>query len=203
MGYIEIEVDGRILKIKEGQTLLQIIRKAGGFLPTWCSAAPNRGSSACRLCMVRVEGSTNLVSACDTQALNGMQVRVGDPDLIDTRKTIMEMILSDHGPCTDPYCKVEELAKSLGVSKPRFRPSIQSEDLASINFGYIGYNQSICVHCDRCIEICQKPGAIERTGRNQKPGVQITTHGSKTTSKCTGCGDCVATCLSGALFLTD
>ncbi len=203
MKKIEIEIDGRMIKVREGRTLLQIIRGSGGFLPTWCSAGPNQGSSACRLCVVRVDGRTKLVSACDTIATAGMRVRVSDPDLINTRKAIMEMILTDHGSCDDPHCKVMELARSLGVKNPRFQPSIQSEDLESADFGYIGYNQSICVHCDRCIEVCQKPGAIERTGRNHEPGVKITAHSSKIQDKCTGCGDCVATCLSGALFLTD
>jgi len=195
---IRLNIDDRETGVPEGATLLEAARKLRITLPTLCSMGGRNDRAACRLCLVRVDRSPQLVSACSTPARAGMRVVTGDPQIIAARRVIAELTLAEHGQCGRADCEVERLAASLGVTRSRFRAH-RAEPAADMGSDYIDVDAALCVHCDRCIRACSRD-VIGRCGRGATVGSSFGVHaGSLAQSDCTQCGDCVHACPASAL----
>jgi NADH dehydrogenase/NADH:ubiquinone oxidoreductase subunit G len=194
---IKLFIDGKAYRIREGIRLLDAIRAVGIALPTLCDLPgfPFRG--ICRLCMVRIKGTSLPLLSCSTIAKEGMVINTCSPDLQTNRKLLMEFVLAEHGECGREDCPVENLAKKFGVKKSRFQARRLSEpDHLSSN--YLKVQRGLCVHCDRCIRACPH-GIIGRIHRGNRISIAFDYDNPVDKSNCIGCGDCIAVCPSGAI----
>ena len=194
---IKLFIDGKTYTVREGVRLLDTIRAIGIALPTLCDLPgfPFRG--ICRLCMVRIKGTSLPLLSCSTIAKEGMVVNTRSPDLQTNRKLLMEFVLAEHGECGREDCPVEDLAKRFGVNKSRFQATRLTEpDHLSSN--YLKVQRGLCVHCDRCIRACPH-GIIGRIHRGKKITITFDYDSSVDKSNCIGCGDCIGVCPSGAI----
>jgi NADPH-dependent glutamate synthase beta subunit-like oxidoreductase/formate hydrogenlyase subunit 6/NADH:ubiquinone oxidoreductase subunit I/ferredoxin len=100
-----IEVDGRQLTGRAGQTILEVCRDNGIEVPTLCYEPKLPGFGACRMCVVEVEGEDTPPISCSRDAEAGMKVSTQTPRLRQVRKTNLELIFSDHNAYCLPPCQ--------------------------------------------------------------------------------------------------
>jgi NADPH-dependent glutamate synthase beta subunit-like oxidoreductase/formate hydrogenlyase subunit 6/NADH:ubiquinone oxidoreductase subunit I/ferredoxin len=100
-----IEIDGRQLTGRAGQTILEVCRDNGIEVPTLCYEPKLPGFGACRMCVVEVEGEATPPISCSRDAEAGMKVSTQTPRLRQVRKTNLELIFSDHNAYCLPPCQ--------------------------------------------------------------------------------------------------
>lgn len=208
---INLNINGQKVAVEEGQTILNAAKKLGIKIPTLCHMelecfGKENKVGSCRICMVEVEGRRNLAPACCTPATEGMTVRTDTLKAISGRRTILELILSDHPNdclrCPQSMdCELQSLARELNVT------SISYEGEQSTYHKEIA-NKSIirdldkCIMCRRCETMCndiQTVGILSGVGRGFNAVVAPTLGRSLGETKCVFCGQCVSVCPVGAL----
>ena len=188
---VTLTLDGRRVETRGDQTLLELARAHGAFVPTLCYLGREKAPSACRLCLVQVEGSSKLINACDTPIAAGMVVDTTSDAVIQARRRVMQGLLRMHGLCGDPGCEVERQAARLGVAWDNTAPPTVLGLRALTE--HLVEQQDLCVRCNRCVASCGERGAIVM----QKIGPERLMHIDP--AKCTDCGDCLNICPSNAL----
>ena len=122
---LTIEINGKKLEATKGETILTVARRNGIEVPTLCHMEGLMPSGACRMCVVDVEGSPNLLTACSYPVADGMKVRTHSPRALETRRTIVQLLLANHPDdclyCSrSSNCDLQGLARDLGVSRREY-----------------------------------------------------------------------------------
>ena len=200
-----VTIDGMEAPINGERNLLELIRKSGIELPTFCYHSDLSVYGACRLCIVDIEGR-GIQGACSTPPEPGMKVRTRTQELREIRKITIELLLANHNQnCpTCPkngHCQLQDLARKLGVSEVRFKPVHQPEpsDLSSPS---IVRDPNKCVLCGDCVRFCseiQGIGAIDFAYRGHDAAVIPAFGKPMGEGECVNCGQCAAVCPTGAL----
>ncbi len=203
-----ITVDGIPVPIEGESNLLEVIRKAGIQLPTFCYHSDLSVYGACRMCMVENEWG-GLDAACSTPPRAGMKIKTNTERLRRYRKNILELILANHcRDCTtcknNLRCKLQDLAMRYNLDDVRFpntshRARPKDESSASISI-----EPSKCILCGDCVRVCnevQNVGAIDFAFRGSKMSISTAFGKPISESPCVGCGQCVAICPTGALVV--
>ena len=126
-------IDNFTIQIEDEKNLLELIRKANIELPTFCYHSEISVYGACRMCMVEIEGR-GIVPACSTKPEGGMVVHTNTAQIRKMRKMIIELMLASHDQsCTtcpkSGDCKLQNIAKQLGVDKIRFKQMKTHQEL--------------------------------------------------------------------------
>jgi len=200
-----VTIDNKEVPIKNEKNLLELIRKAGINLPTFCYHSELSVYGACRLCMVEVEGM-GLVSSCSTPPSPNMKVKTNTEEIRKMRKIIIELLLANHSQncptCQkSATCQLQSLARRLGITSIRFKN--QSKNLPIDDSSpSIVRDPNKCVLCGDCVRICsevQSVGAIDFAYRGAKT-VVIPSFGKDLDKvECVNCGQCARICPTGAL----
>lgn len=203
-----ITVDGIPVPIEGEANLLEVIRKAGIKLPTFCYHSDLSIYGACRMCMVENEWG-GLDAACSTPPKPGMKIKTNTERLRRYRRNILELIIANHcNDCTtcknNLRCKLQDLAMRYNIDGVRFpntsgnaRPKDESSDSISID-------PSKCILCGDCVRVChevQNVGAIDFAFRGSKMSISTAFGKPLSESPCVGCGQCVSICPTGALVV--
>ena len=106
----DFTIDGRIVSVKEGTTILEAARSAGLHIPTLCYLKNVSSIGSCRLCVVEVEGTAGLVSSCNTLVKPGMVVHTNSDAITAARRTALQLIIADHGLNTSTVSAVRKTA---------------------------------------------------------------------------------------------
>ncbi|MEO0230228.1 MAG: 2Fe-2S iron-sulfur cluster-binding protein, partial [candidate division WOR-3 bacterium] len=93
---VDLIIDGKKLSVKKGENLLKIARENGSNIPGLCFCEKLSPSGLCRLCIVKVEGRPNVVPACLVTVNEDMKVVAFDEELENTRRILLDSILSEH-----------------------------------------------------------------------------------------------------------
>ena len=202
---LNITIDSKQIQVAEGTTILQAAREAGIAIPTLCYLEGVNDIGACRLCIVEVEGQSRLVPSCNTKAEDGMVIRTNTEKVRTARRLNTEMILSQHHcQCTtcvrSGNCVLQKIANDLGIMDISYPKKIKNitwnQDYPLIR------DESRCVKCMRCIQICNKVQGMHawdvvNTGGRTTVGLAD----GKTidTTSCALCGQCITHCPVGAL----
>lgn len=207
MGYMY--VDGIKVEIEGEKNVLEIIRKAGIEMPTFCYYSELSTYGACRMCVVENEWG-GVEAACSTQPRDGMKIKTNTIALQKHRKMILELLLSSH--CRDcttcsksGSCRLQELAIRFGVRKVRFedtRPEMEF-DTSSTS---IVRDPNKCILCGDCVRVCQEKqglGIIDFAHRGSKMRVMPAFDKKLCDTDCVNCGQCAAVCPTGAITVKD
>jgi NADH-quinone oxidoreductase subunit G len=200
-------VDGVPVPIEGEANLLQLTRKAGVELPTFCYHSELSVYGACRMCMVE-DARGNLHAACSTPPRAGMEIFTTTPRLRKYRKTILELLLSNHcRDCTacpkNGRCRLQELAARFGVREIRFE-NRKLEPMRDRSSDSIVIDRSKCILCGDCVRMCgevQGVGAIDFMHRGSKMAISTAFDQPIATSGCVSCGQCAAICPTGAILI--
>ncbi len=202
-------VDGIPVEINGEKNLLELIRKAGIKLPTFCYHSELSVYGACRMCMVETERG-GLEAACSTPPKAGMVIKTNTERLRRYRKNILELLLANHcRDCTtcgnNGKCKLQDLAMRFnieGVRFPNTAPQQQKDDSSLC----IARNSAKCILCGDCVRMCnevQAVGAIDFAYRGSKMEISTAFGMPIAKSPCVGCGQCAAVCPTGAIVVRD
>jgi NADH-quinone oxidoreductase subunit G len=200
-----LTLDGRNVAINGERNLLEVIRKAGIDLPTFCYHSDLSVYGACRLCLVDVQGR-GVQGACSTPAEPGLVVRTQTDEIREIRKIAVELLLANHDQqCpTCPKstsCQLQDVARKLGIRKVRFKPVHQPEPLDETSISLVR-DASKCVLCGDCVRFCseiQGIGAIDFAYRGHQAAVLPAFGNGLGEGECVNCGQCAAVCPTGAL----
>lgn len=203
---ITLTIDGRRIEGRKGQTLLDVCRQTGIRVPTLCHDPRLEPSGACRLCLVQIEGMRGFPPSCSTLATDGMVVTTVSEDLTELRRSVVELLLSDHElsclTCDSAgACALQDIAYELGITWPSFEGERhrvwEADDGALIERDY-----AKCISCGRCVRICEEVQGCNVYGFTDR-GFEFlpnTPYGSALPDAgCEFCGQCVSTCPVGAL----
>ncbi len=206
---VHIEVNNRRLEARPDDTLLSCMRRHGLSVPTLCHMEGLPASGACRMCVVEVEGSPNLVPSCAFPVRDGLRVLTHSPRVVEARRTIVELLLADHPDdclfcARSGNCRLQDLACELGV-KRRFRGA-HRECQIDMSSRAIVRDGAKCILCGKCVRVCeeiQQVGAIDFAGRGSRSSVGTAFNEGLNVSSCINCGQCVVVCPTGALTEKD
>ena len=202
MNRISIEINGRRIDVRAGATVLDAVNELGIPLPQLCKDPERPPLGACRTCLVHVEGQRGLPAACHLPAREGMVVDTQHPDAERVRRGVLDLTLSmlTPGEARDGFGQVGVAATRHGLVDGGWRPLHQHPVDASKSFFVL--DRDACILCGRCTVACddvQQIGAIALLGRGHATRVGVAGDGAMSSSVCTSCGQCVATCPTGAL----
>jgi len=198
-------IDGINVEIENEKNILELIRKAGIDLPTFCYYSELSIYGACRMCMVENEWG-GMEAACSTPPKAGKKVFTNTENLRKYRKMNLELLLSNH--CRDcttceksGACRLQDLAKRFGIERVRFAnpKEMPKVDESSVS---IVRDQNKCILCGDCVRMCkevQNVGAIDFAHRGFKMTVSTAFDIPIGESSCVGCGQCAAVCPTGAI----
>ena len=217
---INVTIDHKAIQVPEGTTILKAARMAGIDIPTLCYFELDgmnfeNKPGGCRVCMVEVTKDfngrprRNLAPACATDCVEGMEVLTASPRAMNARKTVVELILSDHpNDCLQCEksgdCELQSLAARLGIRDIPFKGEqnhYQKDTTLSVY-----RDMDKCVYCRRCEEMCNKfqtAGALSGVNRGFPSVVAPAFEQKLGDSSCINCGQCVQVCPVGALTLVD
>ena len=206
MNEINVSIDNREVSVPQNFTVLQAAERTKVRIPTLCHLQELLPCSACRICLVEVEGGRSLVTACSYPVTPGMKVKTKTDRVLKARRLVMELILSDHPldcmTCEKTgCCRLQDLAYDMGLTGSRFKGE-QHHYPVDLSNPFIVRDYNKCVLCERCVRICdeiQGSVAIDYAHRGFHTKVTVPYHRNLGESDCVFCGQCVSVCPVGAL----
>lgn len=202
---VTLKIDGLPVTVPSGTTIYDAARKNGIRIPVLCHQQDQRPVGVCRVCCVDT-GERILPAACVRSAENGMDVQTNSERARQSRRTLLELLMSDHAsPCArqrqSADCELEVLAAAENVKQVRYpkRTSLRGLDDSSL---VIAVDHDACIMCERCIRGCdetKKNNVIGRTGKGYLAGISFDLDQPIGQSSCVSCGECMVSCPTGAL----
>jgi len=207
---VNVKVNGIPVQVAEGSTMLEAAKKAHVKIPTLCYNPDLSPWAACGICVVKVEGSNKMLRSCCTPVSEGMSIITNDADLVQTRRTVIELILSTHpDDCLfcprNQSCELQTLAQEFGIREQPYKKMVRDIPTDTSTNSLI-LNPSKCIRCGRCVEVCQEMQgvwAIEFLGRGESIRIAPAADVKLGDSPCIKCGQCSAHCPVGAIYEND
>ncbi|HCT93666.1 MAG: NADH:ubiquinone oxidoreductase [Bacteroidetes bacterium GWE2_39_28] len=212
MGNIKVKIDNVEVEVKRGSTIYQAAKQIGIDIPVLCYMNLNHMQienrpGGCRICVVEVEGRKNLAPSCSTECSEGMVVKTKSIRVLNARKTVLELILSDHPPkclvCSSSgKCDLQELAQRFGIREVHMVENAEVSTYRKDASPALNRDMDKCIMCRRCETVCndvQTVGALSAVNRGFMSVVAPAFEQDLVDSPCTFCGQCVAVCPTGAL----
>jgi NADH-quinone oxidoreductase subunit G len=207
---VNAKINGIPVQVAEGTTILEAARKVEVKIPTLCVNDDLEPWAACGICVVKNGKNPKLIRACCTPLDEGMDIVTNDAELVATRKTVIELILSTHpDDCLacprNQECELQRLAAEFGIREQPFPKKIRNIPIDT-STGSLILNPDKCVRCGRCVKVCQEMQnvwAIEFLGRGEKTRIAPAADVKLGEGPCIKCGQCSAHCPVGAIYEND
>lgn len=203
---MKITINGIECEAREGQTVLQVAREAGIYVPSLCYHAKTGPAGKCRACVAEIEGMRGLQTTCTVEVKDGLKVTTDSEKALAAQKLVVDLLLSsgkhDCLSCEQSGdCELQDAAYYLGIERPTFR--VDSDQFAIDESSEFVYrDESKCIQCGRCIAGCNTTVVNEVLDfgyRANKTKVICDDDVPMGESTCVQCGECVQLCPVGAI----
>lgn len=202
---VNLTIDGLKVSVPEGTTIMEAAATVGIDIPRLCFLKDINEISACKVCVVEIQGQNRVVTSCTTPVQEGLVVFTNSPKARSIRRTNVEFILSQHdclcATCVrSGNCSLQKLSNDLGIYDIPFERQVVdtpwNQDFPLIR------DSKKCIKCMRCVQICDKVQAlhiwdVQNTG--SRTTVDVAGNMSIEDSDCSLCGQCITHCPVGAL----
>jgi len=203
---IVVTINGSKLSGREGMTILEVARENGIDIPTLCYSPELIPIGACRICVVEVEGSSNIIKYCHTPITQEMVIYTHSPKVLEARKAMVELLLASHPAnclvCDKANrCELRKIAADLEVGLPRFKSRKRYYPIEDVS-PYIVRDLSKCILCRRCIRACseiKKADVFAMAYRGFDSKVVVDLDQPLDKDVCRDCDVCISLCPTGAL----
>ncbi|WP_143156874.1 NADH-dependent [FeFe] hydrogenase, group A6 [Thermosyntropha lipolytica] len=203
---VNLTIDGIKVSVPKGSTILQAAKEVGIKIPTLCYHPDQSVKANCRVCVCEVEGNRLLQAACSMPVTEGMVVKTRSPKVIEARKTILELILSNHPQecltcARNQNCELQELAEEYSIREYAFEHKVRglAKDTSTPS---IVRDPDKCILCRRCIDACSVTQSVYALGiENRGHHAMVVPSMGKDLidSPCVMCGQCIHACPVGAI----
>jgi formate dehydrogenase major subunit len=203
---MNIIINGVECEAREGQTVLQVAREHGIYIPSLCYHAKTGPAGKCRACVVEVEGMRGLQTSCTVTVKDGMKVNTDTEQVLAAQRLVVDLLLSsgkhDCLSCEqNGDCELQDAAYRLGIERPTFTAAAEEFELDDSS-EFIVRDQSKCIQCGRCIAGCNTTVTNEVLDfgyRGNQTKVICDDDKPMGDSTCVQCGECVQLCPVGAI----
>jgi len=210
LSLVTLTINDKKVKVDSGTTILEAAKLLDINIPTLChlklhdNVENNPGS--CRVCMVEVVGRKNLAPACSTPVADGMVVKTNSIWAIKSRRTIVELLLSDHPQdcllCEkNTYCELQQLAADMAIREMKYEGEMSTFPIDRSSHSIVR-DLNKCILCRRCETVCNKVqtvSVLSAIDRGFETVVSPAFGDNMLDTNCTFCGQCVSVCPTGAL----
>ena len=201
-----VEINGRKITAKRDETILTLLHRSGIQIPTLCFMNGFTPTGACRMCVVEIEGLSDLVPACSHPVEEWMNIHTHSQRVQTARKALVELILANHpDDCLycgkSGICELQKLADELNVTERKFRCKKRLSQIDR-NCPSVERDPSKCILCGRCIRICDEiigVSAIDIINRGRRASVGTSINKGLNEKGCVKCGQCIMVCPTDAL----
>jgi NADH-quinone oxidoreductase subunit G/NADP-reducing hydrogenase subunit HndD len=203
---LNIEVNNQKLTAEKGETILEVLKRNGIKVPTLCHMKDMVPTGACRICVVEQKKTGRLIPSCSQPVEDGMEILTNSPKVNEARKTIIELLLSNHPDdclyCSrNLNCELQTLANTYNVRERKIR-GVKNDHHLDLSSASIVRDPAKCILCGRCVRVCDEVmgiSAIDFINRGSESIVGPTFNKGLNTSSCVNCGQCIMVCPTGAL----
>jgi NADH-quinone oxidoreductase subunit G len=207
---IQATINGLPVEVAPGVTILDAARQVSVHIPTLCKHPDLDPTAACGMCIVRVAGSSKMLRACCTPVEQEMEITTEDPEIIQVRRTVIEMILSKHpNECLtcgrNQNCELQTLAADFGLREICLDSVVPDLPLDATTKAIV-LDPRKCITCGRCIQVCQQiqnVWALSFLQRGFDTRIAAAGDINLADSPCVRCGQCSAHCPTGAIVEYD
>ena len=204
---INVKIDNIPVSVEKGTTILEAAKIAGVKIPTLCYLKGINAIGACRVCVCEVKGARSLVAACVYPLdREGTEVITNSPKILESRKTSVELMLSDHDQncpsCVrNQNCELQKLSYDLGCDGHKYS-GVKSDYKLDTSTPYLVRDNNKCILCRRCVAACSAYQSVSVIGANARgfdTHIACAFEAPLMDSPCVGCGQCIEVCPTGAL----
>lgn len=204
---VRLTFDGRTATARRGQTVLEVAREHGWYVPSLCYHPKVGQAGLCRVCVAEVDGTDGLQTTCTLPVRDSMVVRTDTALVLEARRMNVDLLLSagvhDCLACeATGRCELQDAAYRLGIERPSF-PLAGERLPIDTSSEFIVRDPNKCIHCHRCIRGCNNlvvNEVLDMGHRGDRSIVICDTDLPMGQSSCVHCGECVQLCPTGALI---
>jgi NADH-quinone oxidoreductase subunit G len=207
---VKAKINGILLRVEAGTTILEAAKRVQIKIPTLCKHPDLPASAACGICIVKNKGSHKMLRACCTPVEEGMDIITHDPEIVEIRRTVIELILSNHpNDCLkcarNNECELQRLTAEFGIKEESF-PQFLRDLPIDTSTRAVDLDPKKCILCGRCVHVCQEcqdVWALSFLERGIKTRISPAGDIQLADSPCVRCGQCAAHCPTGAFVEQD
>ncbi|MFW6371447.1 MAG: [FeFe] hydrogenase, group A [Bacteroidota bacterium] len=208
---IQAKINNINIEVPEGTTILEAAKQSQVNIPSLCHHPDIKPTGACGICVVKIANRNNkFLRACTTKVEKDMEIITHDPEIIEARQHILELILSFHpNDCLkcgrNGHCELQDMADDFGIREHPFDNIVERRERDKSTEAIV-MDPPKCIKCGRCIEVCQNTQdvwALTFIDRSHKIKMRPAGDIALADSPCVRCGQCKIHCPTGAIFEYD
>ena len=200
---INFKIDGTEVTANKGESIIEVARRIGAYIPTMCYLPKTTPNASCRMCSVEVKGHDGFILSCNTPPVEGIEVITDSETLYKERQNIMKMYNVNHplqcGVCDKSgECDLQNKTLDFGIAEQTF--AVRDQSRKKKKWGVHTYDPGLCIMCEKCTAVCNE--VVGSEALFIKPGGYKSEIDIRL-KNCIQCGECVSVCPVGAMASTE
>jgi len=200
---IDFKINGISVTAQKGETILEVARREGMYIPTMCYLAKATPNASCRMCVVEAKDVDGFILSCNTPPTEGAEFITDSSALFKERQNIMKLYNVNHplqcGVCDKSgECDLQNKTLEFGVAEQSF--AVRDQARKKKKWGVQTYDPALCILCEKCTTVCNE--VVGNEALFIKPG-GYKSHIEINLANCIECGECISVCPVGAMASTE